>query len=343
MDNTPSPESNNQTDTSPAPEVLKPRVDEAPETTQETVSSVSSKDGDKKTRHKTYRPSHKATFISLAVVVVILAINAVIFGFVLKRQDKANELALNGRVTIDQSVLDKLGVNRSSVGDLGVGLTIGPTTEFKNKVSIDGDTNIAGQLKVNTKLSASNASLTQLDAGKTALSELNVNGASTVSNLNLRNNLVVTGTTHLQGTVTINQLLTVDNNINVSGNLSIGGTFSAHSLTSTGVLNIGGHVITYGSTPSVSAGNVGSNGTVSISGNDSAGTVAVNVGAGGASGTVVHITFASKYSNTPHVVITPIGANISNGFYVNRSATGFSIGTGSLSPGGYAFDYIVEQ
>ncbi len=108
-------------------------------------------------------------------------------------------------------------------------------------------------------------------------------------------------------------------------------------------LTIGGHIITRGAVPSVSGGDgLGSNGTVSLSGNDTAGTVAVNVGAGAGAGTLATIKFASNYGNTPKVVINPVGGFIP--FYVNRSASGFSIHAASgVPPGGYAFDYIVMQ
>jgi len=344
MDNTSPPASTNQSADSPAPEALKPMVDgDTEESTNNSVShSSNTPDNGKKIKRRTYRPSHKATFIGLAVVVAILAVNAVIFAFVIKKQAKTNDLAANGQVAISQSVLNKLGVNRSSVGDLGVGLVIGPNTQFKNKVAVAGDVNISGDVKLNNKLTASEASLTQLQAGKTSLSDLNVNGNGTVSTLNLRNDLIVAGTTRLQGTVTISQLLSVNNNLNVAGNLSIGGTFSAHSLTSTGTLTIGGHVVTGGSTPSVSAGShIGSNGTVSISGNDAAGTVAVNTGVGASSGIVANISFHTSYSASPHVVITPIGAACV--FFIIRSAGGFSIGISGPAVTGYAFDYIVEQ
>ncbi len=352
MDSATPPAPDNQPAPSQEPEVLQPRADDGSQVSETDPSSPSSdtQEVTKSKRRRTYRPSHKATFIGLAVVVAILAINALVLVFVLRKQSKLNDQA-SGQVTISQEVLDKLGVNRSSVGDSGVALTIGPSTEFKNKVKIAGDVNIAGQLNLNGKLSASDASFTQLQAGNTSLTQLNVNGDTTSSSLNLRNNLLVNGTTRLQGAVTITQLLSVTNSLNVSGNLSIGGTFSARSFTSTGTFTIGGHVITGGTTPSVSKGSCdGSNGTVSISGNDSAGTVAVNIGTGACGGSVAVITFATTYNTTPHVIITPVGAapiiagGAADSFYVSRSTNNFTIYVaGGLSPGGYAFDYIVEQ
>lgn len=345
MDNTPSPKPKDQTAEPPAPEVLASRTDDSlplPETPATPSSPIPLK-SQKRPHRNAHLPSHKATFIGLAVVILILAVNTAIIGFVLKGQSKSKDLGSQGQVSISQSALDKLGVNRSAVGDAGIELVVGPNARFNGSVKVGSDVSIAGQLKLSNKFSAPDANLAQLEAGNTSLSALNVNGDATVSNLNLRGNLLVNGTTRLQGTVTISQLLTVNNSLNVAGNLAVGGTLAIGTL-SVGALNVGGHVITSGSSPVVSAGAcVGSNGTVSISGNDQAGTVAVNVGVnpcpGG--GPLANITFHNRYGNTPHVVITPIGQGLSN-FYVNRSATGFIIG-GSPSPGGYAFDYIVEQ
>jgi len=131
--------------------------------------------------------------------------------------------------------------------------------------------------------------------------------------------------------------------------LAVGGTlsargFQASSLVSDTTLTIGGHVITRGVAPGVGPGPaLGSNGTISISGNDASGTVAINIGVGGGNGIVAYVAFINQYSNIPHVVVTAVG-HVTGSAYVNRDASGFSIGiNGSLAPGGYAFDYMVMQ
>lgn len=336
----------------PAPEVLKTQNDEV------LVEQPSSQSAPTTSVHKarvlphrvtTYRPSHKATFIGLGVVVAILAINAVIIAFVVQGQDNANAQTSQADVVISPAVLDTLGVSRNAVGNLGTELVVGPNSRFDGTVTVGSDVSIGGELKLNGKLSVSDASLTSLQAGNTSLNSLTVNGDASASNLNLSQNLTVVGSTRLQGPVTIDQLLTVNNNVSVIGSLSVGGTltarnFQASSLTSDTTLTIGGHVITRGAAPGISAGNaVGSNGTVSVSGNDAAGTVAVNVGVGAIPGTLAQITFRAQYGGIPRVVVTAIGRSAGS-FYVNRSSTGFSIvSSSSLSAGGYAFDYIVMQ
>ena len=352
MANAPSSEPKDQTTDTPAPEVLKPRADDGSETSDTSTSAPKPEPttSHKLTprNHRTYHVSHKATFIGLAVVVVVLALNAAVITFVLKSQSKSKAQSSQGAVTVSQAALDKLGVNQSSGGDLGVQLVVNPDAKFNGKLTIGGDTSIGGQLKLNSKLTATDASLAQLEAGNTSLQKLNVNGDTTTGNLNLRQDLLVTGTSRLQGPTIMSQLLTVNNNVNIAGTLSVGGTLAVNSLhVSTIVVDstatIGGHIITSGAAPGVSSGSgLGSNGTVSISGNDQAGTVGVNAGVGASGGLVASVSFHSRYATAPHVVVTPIG-NVGT-FYINRNSGGFSIFVGNaLSPGGYAFDYVVEQ
>lgn len=333
----------------PQPETLKPQEDNtSPDVAVNTT--IGKQKASKLARHVTYRPSHKATFIGLGIVVLILVINAGVIAFILRGQSSTSSEVSLGGVKISPAVLDTLGVNKTAVGNLGTELVVNPNSKFAGKVTVGGDVNIAGQLTLNSKFSASDASLTKLEAGDTSLAKLNVNGDGTISNLNLRNNLIVVGSTTLQGAVNISQLLTVNNNLNVTGNLAVGGTlsargFQASSLVSDTTLTIGGHVITRGSAPTISAGNgLGSNGTVSISGNDASGTLGINIGVGCNGGMLAYVSFKSPYSNTPHVVVTAIGGPGMGTLYVSRSAAGFTVGAnGSIPPGGYAIDYIVMQ
>ena len=350
MADKPSEEQKTQTSEPPAPEVLQPRSvnpdDPVKEDEKPGGKSESKTPRFPRTR---YRVSHRATFLGLGVVVAVLVINAAIIAFVIKRQNDQSSKSNQAEVVVSQEALEKLGVNRDTVGELGVELIVNPNARFNNKVVVGGDVSIGGALKLNNSFSAGNTSLADLQAGNTSLEQLNVNGSSTFSNVSLRNDLTVAGTSRFQGPVVLSQLVTAENNLNVSGSLTVGKSFSANnihtaSLTVDSAITIGGHIITKGSAPSVSAGSaVGSNGTVSISGNDASGTVAVNVGVGAASGTLVTITFKNKYDNTPHVAVTAVGRSAGS-FYINRSSTNFSIVVPvGLTAGAYAFDYMVMQ
>lgn len=341
---------NDNANEGPQPEVLAPKSGDI-DATHEPSSSPDNDAVKKlvdKPRRVTYRPSHKATFIGLAVVAVILAVNAAILGFVMKSQVSA-EAQRQGEVTLSTATLDKLGVSRNTVGDVGTELVVNPNSQFNGDVTIAKNVQVSGQLKLNSKFIAGDASLTKLQAGDTSVNKLNINGDATATSLNLRKDLTVAGTTRLQGQVTVSQLMTINNNLNVSGSLAVGGTLSTRNLQVSSfvvdtTLTIGGHVITRGSAPGVGPGpSLGSNGTVSISGNDAAGTVAVNIGAGGGGGILAHVAFRQQYGSTPRVIVTQVGQG-GNGVFISRSVGGFSIGVnGSLPPGGYAFDYIVMQ
>jgi hypothetical protein len=333
----------------PAPEVLQSQTDDQLATPDPAATMVAQKVKDKR-RRITYRPSHKATFIGLGVVIVILAINVVVIMFVINAPGASKQSTNNNEVTLSASALDKIGVSRNTVGSSGEELIVGPDARFNGKVTIAGDVSLAGQLSLNSKFTATDASLTNLQAGNTSLNQLNVNGDGTVSNLNIRTDLAVVGVSRLQGPVTLSSLLTVNNSINVAGNLAVGGTlstrnFEASSLISDTTLTIGGHIITAGTAPALARGAVlrGTD-TVSISGNDASGTVALNIGAGSiGAGCVAQIAFHASYASTPHVIISAVGASVGS-IYVTRSSGGFSICIGnSLSNNGYAFDYIVMQ
>lgn len=333
----------------PAPEVLKPQSEESTPgagVTQNTPAASPTK----RFRRGSYRPSHKATFIGLGVILAILAINAAVIFFVIKGQGIAGAQQDREAVTLSAESLDNLGVSRNAVGDLGTELTIGPDTRFNGSVTIAGNTSIGGELKLNSKFSASDASLAKLQAGDVSLNKLTVNGDVTTGGVNIGRDLAVVGTTRLQGAVTISSILTVNNSTNIAGNLSVGGllsarAFQASSLVSDTTLMVGGHIITRGAATSVGRGSaLAATDTVSISGNDTAGTVAVNLGAGGPrSGILAQIAFRNNFTSTPRVVVTAIGPGASD-VYVNRSAGGFSIGVGSVAPARTVlFDYIVMQ
>lgn len=334
-------------DNSPAPEVLSVQGADSEPAAKPSILAENVKPK-KPLKRTTYRPSHKATFIGLAVVAAILAINGGVIAWLMNAQQAAGAEADRQSVTLSAETLDGLGVSRNPVGNLGSELTVGPNATFNGKVTIGSGLTVGGELQLKGDFSANSANFTKLQAGDTAVDELNVNGDASVTTLNLRQDLNVAGNTTLQGPVTMSQLLTINNSLNVAGNLAVGGvlsarTFQANSLTSGSTLTVGGHIITNGSAPNVGrGGGVGSSGTVSISGNDAAGTVAVNAGTGAGNGLLAQVSFKSQYGNIPHVIITPVGRYAD--VYVTRSIGGFSIYSASaMSPGGYAFDYIIMQ
>jgi cytoskeletal protein CcmA (bactofilin family) len=338
MADSPSSKPKDQNKEAPPPEVLQPKAEtESPEreSSGDTHSASKAKASGKRP-HRTYRPSHKGTFIGLAVVAVILLINSVIIFVVVKHQAKTEQLA-QGQVTIDQSALDKLGVKRSSIGDNGVELTVNPDARFNGDVKVGGNVSIAGQLILSKRFSASDASLAQLQAGKVSISDLNVNGDGTLTNLNVRQNLAVAGNSRLQGAATF------DSSVNITGNLVIGGQLTVNSLHIQNlavdrVIQLNGHFITAGLTPGVGSGSCG---PATISGNDSSGTVFVGGNCSGPK-TVASITFRTAYSGYPHVAVTPVCSGATP-YLRSVSSSGFSIGINGSISGGCQFTYIVMQ
>lgn len=330
----------------PAPEALQTQEDMS-ETVEESTVSVStgstSGTAAPQKRRIAYRPSHKATFIGLTVVALILAANAIIISLIIRGQASAEDTTARNGVTLSAETLNQLGVSRNPVGNAETELVVGPNSIFNGTVKMGGDVSIAGQLQLNSKFTASDAALAKLQAGDTQVQQLNVNGDGTISTLNLRKDLKVAGNTQLQGQLTVNQLATINNNLNVAGNLAIGGSLSVRNF-QVAQLTVTGHLLSSGSTPSVAVGGAaGSNGTVSISGNDTSGTIAVNTGVGAGNGLLVSVTFVQKYGATPHIVVTPVGGPVP-GMYINRTSAGFTISVdGALPPAGHAFDYIVME
>lgn len=294
-----------------------------------------------------YKPSSRATFIGLAVVGLIVAVNIAVIAFVMKGQSDTEQVNRE-TVTLSAETLSQLGMTKTAVNNEGTELVVGPDAKFNGTLTVASDVKIAGTLNLNNTFESASARIGALEAENLQSNQLNVNGDGSISTINVRNGLNVAGATNLQGTVTMSQLLTVNNNVNIVGSLAVGGTlsvrnFQASSLTSDTTLTIGGHIITRGDAPAVTpGGGIGAAGTVSISGSDSAGTVAVNTGTGASGGLLASVAFTRAYSKTPRVVVTTIGGYVN--LYITRTANGFSIySAGALAPAGYAFDYIVVE
>jgi hypothetical protein len=111
------------------------------------------------------------------------------------------------------------------------------------------------------------------------------------------------------------------------------GLTNVFTVSNLGVVTLINHLVSGGSTPTKTAGTgAGTGPTITVAGNDTAGTIAVTTGtAPAASATVVTVAFAVGYSASPVVVLlTPANA-------VTAALTGASqvyigsIGTGSFS------------
>lgn len=264
---------------------------------------------------KLWKPNLPKYTLVIIVIVVGLALIAAAAIILLKQPAKK---ATPTPIIINTQSLDNGTLNRltAQAGPNATKqqLTITPDTLFKNSVAVQG-------------------------------------ALKTASDLDVAGNLNVHGKTTLQGAVGINS------NLAVRGALSVGGALSAASLNvgslavttvnASGSLNFGGHLVPSGTTPDVKASVGASGGTVTISGNDTAGTITINIGAGTLiAGEMAIISFHAPFATTPKVQLTPINSTASSlNYYATRSATFFTIDSSTTPTNNtsYVFDYLVTQ
>jgi hypothetical protein len=264
----------------------------------------------------------------LAFVVVFLIALAVTGISYYRSQQQTPEEAIVATEPLSQDVLDQLKESDLKVGDPKQVLSVEANAIFSGTVLVRGGLEVAGQIKV---------------GGPLSLPGITVSGASNFDEVQI-NNLQIAGNTTVQGQ------LNVQGNISSNGSATFGGTLSAARLTiqdfqTSGDIKFSGHLDAGGGTPSRSNGNaLGGGGTSSVSVSDTAGTVNINTGSNPHAGCFATISFARRFNDTPHVVVTPLSPAAANlKYYVTRSSSNFSICTANAAPGGrnLGFDYIV--
>jgi cytoskeletal protein CcmA (bactofilin family) len=265
-------------------------------------------------------------YFLLFVFIIVLSGLVVFIGIQRSKKDAANPTIATQKLTQDE--LQKLQGSDSKVGDAKQTLSIESNAIFTGKVLLRDSLDVAGTLKV---------------GGALSLPGLNVSGNSVFDQLQA-NKAVITGDATIQGQ------LNIQKNLVTSGGAQFGGPITAPQITVSsfqlsGDLTITRHIDAGGGTPGKSNGGaLGSGGTTSISGTDTAGTLTINTGGGTGVGCFATIDFTQRFGGTPHVVVTPIGSAAAGlNYYVNRSSTGFSVCTTNPAPAGqsFSFDYIV--
>jgi cytoskeletal protein CcmA (bactofilin family) len=264
--------------------------------------------------------------IYLLLFIVLLILSGIV-AFISYRASK--KTALQGSLfsqTLSAKDLQNLKNNSTTVGDSSQVLTVASNSIFNGQMLIKNDLNVAGTIRV---------------GGALNLPGITVSGTSNFQNVQVGNSLNVAGDAGVQGT------LTVQKNLSISGSAAIAGTLSAASLnvdqlTLNKNLQVNRHISVGGPIPKVTSGsNLGSGGTVSISGSDTAGTININFGNSPSAGYLANIVFGAAFDQVPHIVITPVGSNCSTiGYYITRSTNGFSIGATNPASGSCSFDFI---
>lgn len=270
---------------------------------------------------------HINVYILGLALVILVAVVVTVVSFIANR--KASQVPTVATQNLTQQQLQQLANSDVTVGNNKQVLNVQSNAVFAGQVLINQDLEVAGTIKV---------------GGSLSLPGLSVSGTSTFSQIQT-GNLTVSGNTAIQGQ------LTASGGLNVAGSATFAGNVSANQLTVStltlnGDLNLDHHIDAGGPTPSSSGGSaLGSGGTASVSGSDTAGTVNINTGTGTTSGCFITINFTTKFNATPHVVVTPIGQDAAGiDYYVNRSTSSMSICVGSTAAPAsatFAFDYIV--
>lgn len=270
--------------------------------------------------------THVNIYLLLFIFIVILSAGIVYVG--MQRGKKAAVTTTLTTQPLTQEDLNAIKDTEAKVGDPKQTLTIESNAIFSGKVLVRDSIEVAGGIKVGSALS---------------LPGISVSGTSTFDQIQA-NKLSAAGDVGIQGSVNVQKSLTV------AGGATFGGPISAPQLTAQTLqlvndLQITRHIDAGGGTPGKSDGTaLGSGGTSSVSGSDTAGTVTINTGGSPPAGCFTTVNFAIKFSGTPHVSITPVGSGAAGlAYYVNRSSTSFSICTTTPPPSGqsFSFDYIV--
>jgi hypothetical protein len=264
-------------------------------------------------------------YLLLFILVVVVAVGVLVFLTV--RSRKTSQVSLNPQGLSD-SALQQLANTDVTVGDAKQILTVQSNAVFAGSVLVRSNLEVAGTLKV---------------GGALSLTELSVSGTSKFKDAQVEN-LTVGESMNLQGSLAVKGGLSVNGNSTFTGSV-VAGSVATSSLTLNGNLNLTHHITAGGTIPAIAKGTaVGSGGTVSLSGSDTGGSVTINTGTAPPAGCFATITFSETFSNTPHVVITPVGSAAADlTFYITRSTTNFTICSTNNAPPGqtFGFDYIV--
>lgn len=233
---------------------------------------------------------------------------------------------------LSEDELKQLDNSDATVGSSSQTLTIQGNAIIAGQSLLRGNLNVAGNLQTGGEIKGPKLTISgDTSLGQTQIDSLQVarnvaiQGETTVRNLN------VAGTTSLSGAVTASQLTVT--NLTLSGNAT---------------LRVPNHISFTGSSPgrTINSGVLGSGGSASVNGSDTAGTVTINSGTNPTAGCFVRINFVQAFTNNPHVVISPVGSPAGLlQYYVDRDNTGFSICSNNAAgiSKTFAFDYFVTN
>ncbi len=264
-------------------------------------------------------------YLYIDLLLLAGAAGIIFFALVLHKPPKAVKTKTS---SLTSQQLAQLQGTTTIVGDSKQILDIQGSAVFEGGVLTRGDLNVAGSIKV---------------GGALTLPSVTVAGNGSFGTLQVGSDLSVGGVLNLQGALNIKNGLNVQGATSFGGAVSIG-QLSVSSFQLSGDLPINRHLSPGGGTPGKTNGaSLGSGGTASVGGSDTAGTITINTGSGPAAGCYITVNFAVKFSSTPHIVISPSNSDAASlNYYTNRSNTGFSVCSvnAPAAATNYIFDYI---
>ncbi len=263
--------------------------------------------------------------IFFIVLVIVVAASVFLYMRANKQTTESNSKAPSQNLSA--SALQQLASSGTTIGDAKHILNIESNAVFQGTVLVRGNLQVAGTVQIGSTL---------------ALTGLTVSGQTSLGQLQSKD-LTVAGKAAVQGQLTATSL-------SIAGGGSFNGAVTApvlvtNSLSLNGDLGLTHHIDTGGGVPGSSRGSaVGSAGTATVSGSDTAGSISIHTGNAPSSGCFITIFFNNSFGNTPHVVISPVGLGAATlQYYVTRSTSQFSVCSANAASSGssFGFDYVV--
>ncbi len=265
-------------------------------------------------------------FLLLVVAGAITVVNYL-------NNQRANPVVDIATQELADKTLEQLANTDVSVGNTSQTLTIQGNAIIAGQTLMRGSTNIAGTLQTGGNIQAPSITISgTANLSDTQSNTLQVQNTLAVQGATTMRDLSVSGATTLSGPITANQL-TVTRLI-LSGNAT---------------LEVPNHIGFTGPTPGRGTLNyttLGSGGTLSLSGSDTAGTINIQTGNSPAPGCFTQINFNRQFDRQPRVIVSPVGQAAGQvQYYVNRSAANFSICTANAAPANqtFSFDYFITN
>lgn len=266
-------------------------------------------------------------YLLLFIFILVLAAGVVVVLFTKNQSANKPEVATSTQ-DLSQDSLKQLANSSVTVGSPKQVLNVESNAIFAGSVLVRSNLEVAGGIKI---------------GGDITLPGLTVSGTSRFGEIQA-DKLSIAGVTNMQNT------LTVRNGLNVSGTSKFDGPISAPQVTTNALqvnsdLTLTHHIVAGGPIPSIEKGPaLGNGGTATLSGSDTSGSISIGTGSSPPAGCFATINFVNRFTNTPRVIITPVGSSSATvQYYVNRTSTSFSVCTASPAPTGatLGFDYII--